>query len=48
MDESSPQKFAEAIPVARSRGKYVTLVLLLVWVAAVFAFTFFKFSGGGR
>ena len=29
-------------------GKYVTLVFLLIWVAAVFVFTFFKFSGGGR
>jgi hypothetical protein len=35
-------------PVGKSRGKYLTLALLLVWVAAVFAFTFFKFSGGGR
>ena len=30
------------------RGKYLTLVFLLAWVAAVFAFTLFKFSGGGR
>jgi hypothetical protein len=33
---------------AKSRGKYITLVLLLAWVVAVFAFTFFKFSGGTR
>lgn len=26
------------------RGKYITLALLLLWVAAVLAFTFFKFS----
>ena len=35
-------------PVGNSRGKYVTLAFLLLWVAAVFVFTFFKFSGGGR
>ena len=34
---------------ARSaRGKYLTLVVLLLWVAAVFTFTFLKFSGGGK
>lgn len=41
---NSPDK----VPAKSSRGKYVTLAFLLVWVAAVFAFTFFKFSGGGR
>jgi hypothetical protein len=30
------------------RGKYLTLAFLLAWVAAVFVFTLFKFSGGGR
>ena len=33
-------------PSRNGRGKYVTLVVLLLWVAAVFAFTFLKFSGG--
>jgi hypothetical protein len=26
------------------RGKYITLAVLLLWVAAVLLFTFFKFS----
>lgn len=26
------------------RGKYITLAVLLLWIAAVLAFTFFKFS----
>ena len=34
---------------ARSpRAKYVTLVVLLAWVAAVFVFTLFKFNGGSQ
>ena len=32
----------------KQSGKYVTLAFLLIWVAAVFVFTFFNFSGGGR
>lgn len=36
------------LPARNPRGKYVTLVVLLLWVAAVFAFTFLKFSGGGK
>jgi hypothetical protein len=32
--------------VRGGRGKYVTLVVLLLWVIAVLAFTFLKFSGG--
>ena len=32
----------------KSRAKYITLVLLLVWVIAVFVFTFFKLPGGLR
>ena len=27
------------------RGKYITLVVLVLWVAAIFVFTLFKFSG---
>ena len=30
------------------RAKYATLTVLLVWVAAVFVFTLFKFSGGSQ
>lgn len=30
------------------RAKYVTLVVLLAWVAAVFVFTLFKFNGGSQ
>ncbi len=33
------------IPARNARGKYVTLVVLLIWVAAVLTFTFLKFSG---
>jgi len=28
-----------------SRGKYITLAILLAWVMGVFIFTLFKFSG---
>jgi hypothetical protein len=28
-----------------AKAKYVTLAVLLVWVAAVFAFTLWKFGG---
>ena len=46
MDEN---KSATAdVPARNARGKYVTLVVLLLWVAAVIAFTFLKFSGGGK
>lgn len=38
-------KTVAAAPARSSRGKYITLVVLLVWVAAVFVFTLFKFSG---
>jgi len=30
--------------VRHSRGKYVTLVVLVAWVLAVFLFTLWKFS----
>lgn len=30
---------------APAKAKYVTLAVLLVWVAAVFAFTLWKFGG---
>ncbi|MBL0121198.1 MAG: hypothetical protein IPP88_00185 [Betaproteobacteria bacterium] len=33
------------VPARNTRGKYVTLVVLLLWVAAVLTFTFLKFSG---
>jgi hypothetical protein len=33
---------------APAKAKYVTLAVLLVWVAAVFAFTMWKFGGGLR
>ncbi len=42
------EKSNAGTPPASHRRKYVTLVFLLIWVAAVFAFTFFKFSGGAR
>lgn len=33
-------------PTKNSRGKYITLALLIAWVAGVFVFTLLKFSGG--
>jgi len=36
------------VPARNPRGKYVTLVVLLLWVAAVLTFTFLKFSGGSQ
>lgn len=39
---------SDSVRAKSSRRKYVTLAFLLVWVAVVFIFTFFKFSGGGR
>jgi len=44
MSETNPA--AVDLPARKTRGRYVTLVVLLLWVAAVFAFTFLKFSGG--
>ena len=35
-------------PPRNAHGKYVTLALLLLWVAAVLAFTFLKFSGSAK
>ncbi|MEP7154457.1 MAG: hypothetical protein ABI905_01695 [Betaproteobacteria bacterium] len=35
-------------PVRSSRAKYVTLAVLVAWVAAVFVFTLFKFTGGNQ
>jgi hypothetical protein len=31
-----------------TRGKYLTLVILVMWVIAVFVFTIFKFSGDAK
>ena len=33
------------VPQKASRGKYITLAVLLLWVAAVFVFTLFKYAG---
>ena len=39
------QDSREDVPRKSSRGKYITLAVLLLWVAAVFVFTLFKYSG---
>jgi hypothetical protein len=36
----------QSAPTKRSRGKYITLALLVAWVIGVFVFTLLKFSGG--
>jgi hypothetical protein len=43
-----PASLPATTPVAKAsgRGKYITLVLLLIWVVAVFLFTLFKLPGG--
>jgi hypothetical protein len=33
------------VPNKSARGKYITLAILVAWVAGVFVFTLFKFSG---
>ena len=48
MDANVNKTAGKESQASSHRGKYVTLVFLLIWVAAVFAFTFFKFSGSGR
>ena len=30
----------------KTRAKYITAAVLIVWVVGVFLFTFFKFPGG--
>jgi len=43
------EKQAAGTGQARSpRAKYLTLAVLLAWVAAVFIFTLFKFNGGSQ
>ena len=34
-----------ATAFSRGRGKYITLVLLLIWVAALFGYTVYRFIG---
>ncbi len=34
------------VQAKNNRAKYITLALLIVWVIAVFVFTFFKLPGG--
>jgi beta-lactamase regulating signal transducer with metallopeptidase domain len=38
----------KATEAKKSRAKYITLAVLVVWVVGVFVFTFFKLPGGLR
>ena len=48
MNIAENKSAAAGVPARNPRGKYITLVVLLLWVAAVLTFTFLKFSGGSQ
>lgn len=38
------EKASDQLQASRSRGKAITLALLLVWVAAIFTYSILKFA----
>lgn len=44
MATGKPGQFGDS--ARKSRGKYITLVVLVFWALAVFVFTLLKFAGG--
>jgi hypothetical protein len=47
-DKTSGQAPTAPIVVKSSKGKYITLAILLTWVAGVLIFTMLKFKGFSR